>query len=318
MQTGLEHVDCVVAAARSRSAAARSPLVASWRRSMVTHGLDPADDNRLSCLTDGELAEHRQRAEGLLLAADRSLNHLFSLVRLSGCAVFLTDRHGIVLDQRCADADSSDFLGWNLRPGADWSEVAEGTNGIGTCLVERRRVVVHRDEHFSLRNISMSCIDAPLFGPAGELIGALDVSSARADQSHALNGLICEAVCQIARQIENDLFYAAFPDARIIVCGGEVGGAPALVAVDEDDVVLGANRAARRRLQLPLETPLTPRAASDLLGTDAERPALEAAERKALKGALLHSGGNVTAAAQALGIGRATLYRRMKRLGVSK
>ncbi|HHY02853.1 MAG TPA: helix-turn-helix domain-containing protein, partial [Paracoccus sp.] len=32
--------------------------------------------------------------------------------------------------------------------------------------------------------------------------------------------------------------------------------------------------------------------------------------------ALTRSGGNVTAAARALGVGRATLYRRMRRLGI--
>ena len=55
----------------------------------------------------------------------------------------------------------------------------------------------------------------------------------------------------------------------------------------------------------------------DLLGREDEGPSgFERAERAAVKRALARSGGNVSAAARALGIGRATLYRRMNRLGL--
>jgi transcriptional regulator of acetoin/glycerol metabolism len=43
---------------------------------------------------------------------------------------------------------------------------------------------------------------------------------------------------------------------------------------------------------------------------------LERAERGALRRALASSGGNVSAAARALGISRATLHRKMRSLGI--
>lgn len=50
-----------------------------------------------------------------------------------------------------------EFLNAGLWPGADWSESRVGTNGIGTCIEERRPVIIHRDGHFLSRNIGLSC-----------------------------------------------------------------------------------------------------------------------------------------------------------------
>ncbi|MEC9403231.1 MAG: helix-turn-helix domain-containing protein, partial [Pseudomonadota bacterium] len=62
--------------------------------------------------------------------------------------------------------------------------------------------------------------------------------------------------------------------------------------------------------------PLKPLPASDLLGREDGPSGFEKAERAAVIRALARAGGNVSEAARALGIGRATLYRRMKRLNI--
>ena len=164
----------------------------------------------------------------------------------------------------------------------------------------------------------MSCIDAPVHGPDGGLIGALDVSSARADQSQGLNSLISEAVCQIARDIEGRLFREAFPSCRILSCEETHASGPSLLAVDKDDVVMGASRAARRRFGLPLDSGLPQCTAADIMCEGSAAPSFDAAERAAVRRALIEANGNVMAAARALGVGRATLYRRMKRHGLTR
>ena len=317
------HVKRVTEAALSPSGAARSRLVASWRRSYVKHALDPGDAQRRDRVCERQLCNIRGASGDLHVLASDAIDRLFQRVRMSGCGVFLTDAQGVILDQRVGDGDRADFDGWNLTEGSDWSESSEGTNGVGTCLAEERAVIIHRDEHYSLRNIAMSCIDAPIFGPDGRLMGALDISSARADQSGALNALMRDAVQRSAAQIEEIAFRRAFPGARIVLIetdSSDPAALPGLLAVDAHDVVIGATRAARRRFGLsseggPGERTL-PLPCADLLGNVGRQGGFDGAEAAALRRALLRSGGNASAAAKALGIGRATLYRRMKRLGL--
>jgi transcriptional regulator of acetoin/glycerol metabolism len=91
-----------------------------------------------------------------------------------------------------------------------------------------------------------------------------------------------------------------------------------LIAVDDDDLVIGATRRARRLFGLGAEGPIVPRPAADILGRDDGPRGFERAERAAVIRALSRAGGNVSEAARALGIGRATLYRRMNRLGIGE
>ncbi|NEX47929.1 GAF domain-containing protein [Rhodobacter sp. ETT8] len=246
------------------------------------------------------------------------LDALYQLVGSSGCGVLLTDAEGVVLDLRVAAGDLATFEAWGLTPGADWSEASEGTNGIGTCISEARRVIIHREDHFHARNTAMSCMDAPIFGAEGELIGALDVSSARADQTAGFNRLIAAMVAQTARQIEAETFRAAFPEARILVADAEERDAATLLAVNGDDIVIGATRAARKALGLAASGPVRPMPASDLIGRSEGPAGFDKAERAAINRALARAGGNVSEAARELGIGRATMYRRMKRLGIGE
>ena len=314
-----EHTDRVLSVAESGSAAARSRLAASWRRSLVRHGIDPATGRAPQRLTQRELRPLLEASESFMRSAESRIDNLFDLVGQSGCAVLLTDAQGIVLQHRCGDGDADTFQNWGLWAGNNWSEEAEGTNGIGTCLAERRRVTIHRDDHFIARNIGLSCMDAPIFGPQGQLLGALDVSSARSDQTEGFNQLIAAMVEQTARQIEADCFRATFPKARIVMAGEGDTRANSLLAVDQDDLVIGATRQARLTLDLPSEGILRPLPAVDVLGRDDDsQKGFEGAERAAVMRALSRADGNVTQAAKALGIGRATMYRRMKRLGISE
>jgi len=310
------HIDMVIEAARSSSAAAVSPLAASWRRSLVNHGLDPSNQRAPDRVDESALNLRRSAVDRLMTIAAPRLDQLFGLVGNSGCCVLLTDVDGVVLDQRAGSGDAETFDDWGLCAGAVWSEAAEGTNGIGTCLTERRQVVIHRSDHFFARNTAMSCMDAPIYGADGRLIGALDVSSCRADQTEAFSRLIAAQVAQTARQIEQDNFRAAFPGARIIVTSEANASDALLLAVDEDDIVIGATHAARRAFGLGSEDTIRQQPASDLLGRTGEATGFERAERAALKRALARAGGNHSQAAKALGISRATLYRRLNRLEI--
>lgn len=316
------HIEKVMEVTNSPSAAARSRLAASWRRSVEKHGLDPGEARAPERVEESDLRRRIDALDRFMTVAAPRLDQLFSLVGSSGCAVLLTDADGVVLDQRICEADTTTFASWGLAIGADWSEEREGTNGIGTCLTEQRRVIIHRDEHFYARNTAMSCIDAPIHGPEGQILGALDVSSARADQTEGFNRLISAQVAQTARAIEEAHFRAAFVGARIIVADSDDSKASTLLAIDDHDLVVGATREARRVFGMDATGTLTPRPAVDILGREDGAPSgpsgFEKAERAAVIRALARADGNVSQAARALGIGRATLYRRMKRLGLDE
>lgn len=318
MTRSIAHIEKVLEVANSPSAAARSRLAARWRRSAEKHGLDPGEHRSPKRLEGTHLRERLGIFEKFMTVASPRLDRLFSLVGQSGCAVLLTDDDGVVLDQRISEGDTAVFEAWGLCVGADWSEQNEGTNGIGTCLAEQRRVIIHRDEHFYARNTAMSCIDAPIYGADGQIMAALDVSSARVDQTEAFNRLIGAQVAQTARAIEEANFRAAFEKARIVVAESDDAEAATLLAIDDHDLIIGATREARRVFGLTPTGALPPRPASDVLGRDSGPTGFEKAERAAVIRALTRADGNVSAAARQLGVGRATLYRRMKRLGLDQ
>ncbi len=312
------HADKIIEATQSPSAAAKSSLAASWYRSALKHGLDPDAANAVHRVEQSELDERRSALQRFMMLASPRLDTLFSLVGQSGCAVLLTDAHGIILDQRISDGDMPAFEGWGLTSGADWSEARQGTNGIGTCLTESRRIIIDRGDHFFARNTGMSCIDAPIYGVDGSVIAALDVSSARADQTEAFNRLISAQVGQTARAIEETNFRAAYPSSRIVVADVDDCETAALLAIDQDDLIVGATRAARGIFGLQKIGEITVRPAADILGREDGPSGFQKAERAAVVRAITRANGNISQAARQLGVSRATLYRRIKRLGLDE
>lgn len=312
-----DHPDKIRQAATDGASAARSALEASWRRSMALHGLDPEDRVRPAVLTEQELKAAQQAMEPLTRAAQAAMDRLFLAVGDTGCCVLLTDATGVLVDRRGAVSDDDTFQRWGLWQGAVWSEAVEGTNGIGTALAEDRSVVIHKDQHFHTKNIGLSCSTAPLHDHLGRLAGALDVSSARADLTEGFLGLISAAVADAARTIEAQAFRQAFPDARIMLAG-DGDKASALLAVDRHDLIVGATRAARQMLKITDERIAGQLPAADILGLtigSAEAELLEA-ERGVVRRALARTNGNVSAAARSLGVSRATLHRKLNRLGL--
>jgi len=312
------HAD-IVQAAIATSDAARSSLIASWRRSLTLHGLDPAERKAPRRLTESELRQARQRMEPLLRAADASLDRLYLAVGGIGCCVMLADREGIPLERRGASADDDTFDEWGLWTGTVWSEDSEGTNGIGTCLADQRSLTIHRDQHFFSRNTLLSCTTAPIYDHEGNLAAALDVSSCRSDLTEDFVNLIAMAVGDAARRIEAENFRLAFSSARILLAPVGERSAGGLIAVDADDLVVGATRSARQALGITQQTLIKGLPAADVLGYPARAAEeLGEAERGVVQRALARAEGNVSAAAHNLGISRATLHRKLVRLGIRR
>ncbi len=313
----MKHAELVAAVTSDPSASCRSALLASWARSMTRYKLDPYDQSPPHRLTEQELREARQSVEPLLEAAGSTLDRLFQAVGGAGCCVLFTDKNGVPVERRGHCADDTTFEGWGLWTGNVWSERFEGTNGIGTCLAEQRALTIHRDQHFHVRNIGLSCTVAPIHDHRGRLAAALDVSSCREDLDENFVKLIASAVVDAARRIEARHFRNAFPSARIVLAPDADWGSGALLAIGADDLIIGATSAARAACGITdamLERELP--AQEILHDVAAEAEELSLAERGVVHRALARANGNVSAAAKALGISRATLHRKMRRLGL--
>ena len=313
-----QHADRVHLAIES-GAAASSALVASWRRSASLHRLDPSERRHPNRLGDVELDTAKACMELMLRAAQTSLDRLYQAVGGMGCCVLLANRDGVPLERRGLPGDDGTFEEWGLWPGTVWSEDCEGTNGIGTCLVEQRTLTIHRDQHFFTRNTLLSCTTAPIFDHEGNLAGALDVSSSRNDLADDLVHLVAMAVGDAARRIEAEHFRLAFPRARIVVAPTLEWQPNCLLALDKDDLVVGATRAARQAYRHKGDLIGSPMPAiGDRLAETRFGQELKHAERTIIERALGRHGGNVSAAARELGVSRATLHRKLGKLGMER
>ena len=157
-------------------------------------------------------------------------------------------------------------------------------------------------------------------------MAVIDVSSCRADLTAGFSRLISVAVVDTARRIETDHFIAQFSGARVLLATADHGQnirpdnlrSAALIAVDADDLVIGATRGARNIYGLSNADLATPRPLASLHGEAVDQAREYArAKHRIIQQALANSGGNVSAAARAMGISRATLHRKLNKFKTS-
>jgi transcriptional regulator of acetoin/glycerol metabolism len=299
--------------------AAGSSVEVSWQRCLLRYHLDPEKPEPPTVLSGLELRHARGQAGRLMRVADPELDQLHAIVSGVGYSVLMTDLSGAIIARRVRDADDGGCREWRLCTGALWSEEIEGTNGVGTCLAEQRPITIHRGQHFRRRHTRLTCTVAPLFNAGGELAGALDISSFRPDPEGGILPLAMAAVQSAARRIEAAHFQDIFSRCLILALPErEPGCSVPLLALDAERRLVGATRAARDMLRLDEAMLRRSAGLDDILdGSHAAPSSFCEAERMVLAGALAQSQGNVTAAAALLGISRATLHRKLRRVRLS-
>lgn len=181
-------------------------IARSWLRCLEDYHLDPALAMAPTVLEHDRLLESRERLQKVLSIAGGEMASLHQQLSGSGHAVLLTDARGVILNCVTAPTERRIFEHAGLWLGADWSEACEGTNGIGTCLVERQALTIHQDEHFRGRHTGLTCSASPVFDPHGDLLAVLDVSSARPDVSRQSEFHTMALVNLSAKMIESSYF----------------------------------------------------------------------------------------------------------------
>ncbi|BAQ83311.1 sigma-54-dependent Fis family transcriptional regulator [Pseudomonas sp. St29] len=191
-------------------------IARSWLRCLEDYHLDPAQVMAPTVLEHGRLLESRERLQDVLQIAGTEMTNLHQQLSGAGHAVLLTDARGVILNCITAPSERKIFEHAGLWLGADWSEAREGTNGIGTCLVERQSLTIHQGEHFRGRHTGLTCSASPVFDPHGELLAVLDVSSARQDVSRQSQFHTMALVNLSAKMIESCYFLRYFENQWLL------------------------------------------------------------------------------------------------------
>ncbi len=216
----------------------------SWQRCRDEYGLDPARTPDPLIIPRSDLRDRQEGVGHLLEIARPEMTNLYQQLAGSGHAIILTDRDGVLLNYIGDPGFTHAAADVGIRTGAVWSEAVQGTNGMGTCLIERKPLVIHKSAHYFASNASITCAAAPIFDPHGDVLAILDASSeAQLAQQHTM--VLLNMSAQV---IENRVFFCAMKEAYVfrfhsraefISTLGE-----GLIAFTPDGRILAANRSA--------------------------------------------------------------------------
>ena len=188
----------------------------SWRRCVRDYSLDPVRVHSPAVISTGDLRDRQVQHEQLIQIASAEMDSLYEQISGSGYALLLTDASGVILCEKIDPTLKNLFRSAGLLVGADWSEVHEGTNGIGTCISLGGPVTVHRAEHFRARHIGLSCSGAPIHDPAGSLLAVLDASTVDARDTRSSQAHTMALVNLAAQLIEKCIFLQHHQGATLV------------------------------------------------------------------------------------------------------
>ena len=156
----------------------RPRIVGSWKRSRnlaIDAGMQVGP---LAWPSDDALAQAREENRATLDAAAPILAELRLTFGEMRYCVAIADRYGRILVEYGDNSVRAAFERVGLIPGADLSEDAVGTNGVGTVLADRRPLQITAAEHFVEGGSKFSCSGAPIRDPRdGTICGVLVVMS---------------------------------------------------------------------------------------------------------------------------------------------
>ena len=226
-----------------------SPLLRSWQRCRDA-GMREHERINFELVSRAMLADLDELHGGLVRRARPETERLAHALRGSGCVVLLFNQRGVVIDRLCQESATPAILLAATRKGVNVAERCVGTTAPAIAIAEGLPYLVGRDAHFFANVRPFFCVAAPIDSPAGDRLGALDITAYDNVPSFDIYSLVLDA----AAAIENSLFQ---PSAERVVVHfhprAELLGTPleGLLEVDHEGRIRGANRMAGRLLCLP-------------------------------------------------------------------
>ncbi|MDQ3202951.1 MAG: sigma-54-dependent Fis family transcriptional regulator [Pseudomonadota bacterium] len=223
-------------------------ITRSWRRCLDQYQLDPASRRAPNVVEHPRLQDHRAPLEHIIAVAHWQMSNLHQQLGRDGHVVLLTDARGVAIDSVFNESERAEFQRSGLWLGSVWSEDCEGTNGVGTCLVERQHVTIRRDQHFRGKHAGLTCSACPIFDASGELLAVLNLSSVRDDPSLQQHFQAMALTNLSAKLIESCFFLGHDPQRYLLRFHPEAGFVgllgEGLLSFDESARVCSVNHAA--------------------------------------------------------------------------
>lgn len=321
----------------------------SWRR-CLQNGRRPQERIGFDQVPETRMRRIAEENHELVSAARPVLQQLGRAIASTRYFAILTNDEGVVIDAHGPIDRGDPRAAVIARIGVDLSERSVGTSAIGAALSELQPVWLHRGEHFFQDTSCYSCAGAPLFGPDGRCVGMLDLTGIDAAERPELKHLVTQSARSIENALTlarpHLLVLRLNWPGRLL--GEDDDG---LLCLDGEGWVTGSNGAARQMLAAlanpaqgpvhcselfaqpweplfdlarqadpsPVEVPLwsglrlscLAQPAGEARATAGAHLPLRDVEIALIRKAVREARGNVMEAARALGISRATVYRKL-------
>jgi transcriptional regulator of acetoin/glycerol metabolism len=242
----------------------------SWSRCLNVYQLDPGRPRDPVVITSADLLNRRSQHADVIECARYEMTTLYQQLADPESAVVLTDTDGVIVHMVSSPEFAAEAEPMGLRPGGRWGEAEAGTNGMGTCLAAAHPISVRRDEHFFSHFTQLTCSAVPVFDPAGEIIGVLDVTS----RSSLMQQHVLVLLGMTARMIENRLIDKRFSGAHPLHFHSRPEFVYTLhegkLAVGDDGRILAANRSALFQLGVQSMAEIRTQRIDDLFQTSLE------------------------------------------------
>lgn len=314
-------------------------------------GFNPHQPVTFEAVTQSGVRNAIDANQPLLHAAGPVIQSLTRAMANTRYFAILTDASGLVINVNGPVDRHNPQASTIARVGVDLSERAVGTTAIGATLAELQPVWLHRGEHFFDATSVYSCAGAPIWGPDGQCVGMLDLTGVNVVEQPALKHLVTQSARSIenalARARPHRLLLSLSWPGRLpgeasdgLVCVDADGQITALnrAAADMLGIVPGLAPGhcsdvfavpvetlfdMARRQGGPLEVPLwsglrlnvsaqlSPGSERSPVHTTGQALPLKDVETAMIRKAVDDARGNVKEAARALGISRATVYRKL-------
>jgi PAS domain S-box-containing protein len=183
-------------------------IVASWKRSLNSTA---GSQSRLPQLSKNKLQSLLKENSLLVRIAYPYLLDFYQWIDNSHLQITLSDKHGYQLgkinqDDLASSAGSESSITsprkFQLDDGTDFSETAAGTNGIGTSLAIQEPVMIFGAEHFQSQYHDLACYAAPIYDPAGGLLGSINITGPLTDWDPLIMCVLKTAVSGIQKEFE--------------------------------------------------------------------------------------------------------------------